>query len=62
MMLASIILATSIKVPGRQVIAGRILDDVYQEEWKKFATNVKDRVQGLANFRANPCFWHNNGD
>ena len=37
-----------IKLPGRQVIAGRILNDVYDEEWQKFEDAMKDKLVTLA--------------
>ena len=37
-----------IKLPGRLAIGGRILNDVYESEWKKFAETMKNKLVTLA--------------
>ena len=48
-----------IQLPGRRAISGRILEDVYAEEWEKFAKEKKGMhctmsIDGWSNIKNDP--------
>ena len=48
-----------IKIPARRAVAGRILQDVHDEEWQKFVASVKEKlctlqIDGWSTLTSNP--------